>query len=103
MIIAFLEQTSNLKAIFQLIDFKVGATQEDDRIHQVLLQAGFEVVLLFVKKDKVKKSLVPKQLKMLVNHFSQIKYFFLISSKQQEGLEELKLFLSQLMDSNAND
>ncbi|MBT1576773.1 ribosome biogenesis GTP-binding protein YihA/YsxC ['Elaeagnus angustifolia' witches'-broom phytoplasma] len=103
MIISFLEQTSHLKAVFQLIDFKVGATQEDDRIHQALLQAGFEVVLLFVKKDKVKKNLVPKQLKMLVNRFPQIKYFFLISSKQQEGLEELKLFLSQLMDPNAND
>ncbi|WP_374695481.1 hypothetical protein ACEW7V_00130 [Areca yellow leaf disease phytoplasma] len=103
MIISFLERTSHLKAVFQLIDFKVGATQEDDRIHQALLQVGFEVVLLFVKKDKVKKNLVPKQLKMLVNHFPQIKYFFLISSKQQEGLEELKLFLSQLMDPNAND
>ncbi len=102
-IISFLEQTSHLKAVFQLIDFKVGATQEDDRIHQSLLQAGLEVVLLFVKKDKVKKNFVPKQLKMLVNHFSHIKYFFLISSKQQEGMKELKLFLSQLMDPNAND
>ncbi|WP_024563382.1 ribosome biogenesis GTP-binding protein YihA/YsxC [Candidatus Phytoplasma tritici] len=103
MIISFLEQTSHLKFIFQLIDFKVGATKEDDRIHQALLQVGFEVVLLFVKKDKVKKNLVPKQLKILVNHFSQIKYFFLISSKQQEGLEELKLFLNQLMYPNTNN
>jgi GTP-binding protein len=103
MIISFLEQSSYLKAVFQLIDFKVGSTAEDDRIHQALLQAGFDVVLLFVKKDKVKKNLFSKHFKMLINHFSQIKHFFVISSKQQEGLEELKLFLSQLINSNPNN
>ncbi|CCP88207.1 ribosome biogenesis GTP-binding protein YihA/YsxC [Candidatus Phytoplasma solani] len=104
MIVAFLENSNNLKAIFQLIDFKVGATKEDDSIHQSLLEAKFEVILIFVKKNKVKKTLQQAQLKKLMHHFSHIKHFFLVSSIKQEGMQDLKNFLAFLMkkDTDSN-
>ncbi|CAM11478.1 GTP-binding protein [Candidatus Phytoplasma australiense] len=97
MIISFLEQSNRLKAIFQLIDFKIGPTQEDDRIHQALLKAQFEVIIVFVKKDQVKKTTQPNQLKKLINHFTNIKRFFLVSSAKKEGFKDLTDFLLSLV------
>ncbi|MBP5835989.1 ribosome biogenesis GTP-binding protein YihA/YsxC [Candidatus Phytoplasma meliae] len=96
MIISFLENTSHLKAILQLIDFKIGPTLQDDQIHQALLQAGFQVIVIFVKKDQVKKNLQQQRLKILISHFNHIQHFFLISSTKLEGFEELKAFLAHL-------
>ncbi|WP_349402071.1 GTP-binding protein EngB [Candidatus Phytoplasma solani] len=97
MIISFLEKSNQLKAICHLIDFKVGPTKEDDRIHQALLKAKFELILILVKKDQVKKTFQSNQLKKLMHHFSCIKHFFLVSSTKQEGLESLKEFLVSLI------
>ncbi|MBS2126127.1 YihA family ribosome biogenesis GTP-binding protein ['Fragaria x ananassa' phyllody phytoplasma] len=96
MIISFLKNTINLKTILQLIDFKIGPTWQDDQIHQALLQAGFQVIIIFVKKDQIKKNLQQHRLKILINHFNHIQYFFLISSTKLEGFEELKEFLVHL-------
>ncbi|CAP18289.1 ribosome biogenesis GTP-binding protein [Candidatus Phytoplasma mali] len=92
-----LKNNLNYRKILYLIDFKVGPNANDINICGFLIKNGFEIVLVFTKKDKINKTKIQQQLIKIQNNFNNFNIscdnFFLISNKNKEGIVEITNFI----------
>ena len=65
MIERYLHQSDMLKAVFLLIDIRHAPSKNDKMMYDWILHQGYEPVIIATKLDKIKKSQVAKQLKIL--------------------------------------
>ena len=87
----YLHGSSQLKAVFLLIDIRHAPSGNDRMMYQWILEQGFQPVIIATKLDKLKRSQVPKQLKVLKEGLMLIPGTKLIpfSSVTRQGREEI--------------
>ena len=65
MIERYLHGSRQLKAVFLLVDIRHAPSEKDRTMYQWILYQGYEPVIIATKLDKIKRSQVSRQLKIL--------------------------------------
>jgi len=87
----YLHQSKQLKAVFLLIDIRHEPSQNDREMYDWILYQGFEPILILTKLDKIKRSQVQKQVKIIKNalHVKKGSLVIPFSAETKQGREEI--------------
>lgn len=91
MIEKYLHTSKNLKAVFLLVDIRHEPSANDRQMYEWILHNGYEPIIIATKLDKLKRSQVQKQLK-LVKESLQLKKDAVVipySAETKQGREEI--------------
>lgn len=93
----YLHGSSQLKAVFLLIDIRHEPSDNDKMMYQWILDQGYQPVIVATKLDKLKRSQVQKQMKILKEGLSLIPGTKMIpfSSVTKQGRDEIWEFVEQ--------
>lgn len=99
MIENYLHSSKQIKAVFLLIDIRHEPSNNDKNMYQWILHQGFLPILVATKLDKIKRSQVPKHIKMLKEGLECKKgtQVFSFSALSKQGREELHAFLEDFL------
>ncbi|MCD8337672.1 MAG: ribosome biogenesis GTP-binding protein YihA/YsxC [Lachnospiraceae bacterium] len=91
MIERYLHSSSQLKAVFLLIDIRHEPGQNDKTMYEWVCANGYEPVILATKLDKIKRSQIQKQLKLIRESLCLLPGTKMIpfSSQTRQGREEV--------------
>lgn len=100
MIEDYLHQSPTLRAVFLLIDIRHEPSGNDRLMYHWICEQGYEPIIIATKLDKIKRSQVQKQLKVLrqgleVRPGTQMIPF---SAETKQGREEIWALIDQLTD-----
>jgi len=98
MIENFLLNQTHLKAIFLLIDFKVGPTSKDLDTYDFLKSLSKDIIVIATKKDKIAKTRQPKQQKIILEALGYPKSFYAFSSVTKENLDVILKIMFERLD-----
>ena len=98
LISAYVSERGNLKLILHLVDFRHGLLKNDKELQEWIRDCGKNIFVVFTKADKVPKSkwLSTKQGYVRDGLFS-CDVPIITSSEKKEGIEELKIFISDFL------
>lgn len=91
MIERYLRRSKQLKQVFLLIDIRHEPSANDRNMYEWIIYNGYEPIIIATKLDKLKRSQVAKQVKLIREGLGMRKEAMLIpfSSETKQGLEEL--------------
>ncbi len=91
MIERYLQKSKQLKLVFLLIDIRHEPSANDKNMYEWIEYNGFEPIIIATKLDKINRSQVQKQLKMIRTGLGLKKETILIpfSSETKQGKEEV--------------
>ncbi|WP_099470010.1 ribosome biogenesis GTP-binding protein YihA/YsxC [Konateibacter massiliensis] len=91
MIERYLKSSKQLKLIFLLIDIRHEPSQNDKSMYDWIVYNGYEPVIIATKMDKLKRSQVPKHVKMLRTGLDLAKETTVIpfSAETKQGRDEI--------------
>ena len=91
MIEKYLHQSKQLKQVFLLIDIRHDPSNNDKLMYDWIVSNGFRPVIVATKLDKIKRSQIAKQVKLVREGLGLREEDILIpfSSQTKQGLEEL--------------
>lgn len=95
MIEKYLHSSSQLKAVFLLIDIRHAPSANDRMMYQWIVEQGFYPVIIATKLDKIKRSQVQKHVKMLKEGLGLVPGTKVIpfSSMTKQGRDEIWKFI----------
>ena len=87
----YLHSSAQLKAVFLLIDIRHAPSENDRRMYQWIVDQGFHPIIIATKLDKIKRSQVQKQMKVLREGLKLIPGTMIIpfSSQTKQGRDEI--------------
>ncbi len=99
MIERYLKTSKALKAVFLLIDIRHAPGQNDKDMYGWILENGYEPIIIATKLDKIKRSQISKQLKLLKDTLNCGKDTIIIpfSSETKAGREEIYALIDDLL------
>lgn len=91
MIERYLHGSSQLKAVFLLIDIRHEPSANDRMMYKWIVEQGYRPIIIATKLDKIKRSQVQKQLKILRQSLDLVQGTKIIafSSSTKQGREEV--------------
>ena len=91
MVELYLHKSSVLKCVFLLIDIRHEPSENDKTMYEWIIYNGFHPVVIATKMDKLKRSQVEKQVKLLRTGLGMEKEDILIpfSAETKQGREEI--------------
>lgn len=91
MIERYLKNSKALKAVFLLIDIRHAPGQNDKDMYGWILENGYKPIIIATKLDKIKRSQVSKQLKLLKDTLNCEKDTIIVpfSSETKAGRDEI--------------
>ncbi len=98
MIENYLHQSKQLKAVFLLIDIRHAPGTNDKEMYQWIVANGYQPVIIATKLDKIKRSQLQKQLKLIrteLNVLPETK-IFPFSALTKQGREEIWQYIEQV-------
>lgn len=98
MIEKYLHTSRDLKAVFLLIDIRHDPSANDRQMYEWILHNGYEPIIIATKLDKLKRSQVQKQLK-LIREGLQVKkgtQVIAYSAQTKQGREEIWALIDSL-------
>ena len=100
MIERYLQGSKQLKLIFLLIDIRHDPSANDRQMYDWIVHNGFHPVIIATKLDKLKRSQVPKQVKILREGLKLPKETLLIpfSAETKQGKEEVYDLLDRYLE-----
>ncbi|MFI3214050.1 MAG: ribosome biogenesis GTP-binding protein YihA/YsxC [Eubacteriales bacterium] len=103
MIERYLHQSEMLKLVFLLIDIRHDPSANDKAMYEWILSNGYKPVIIATKLDKIKRSQVPKHIKMIKTGLDVVKGTVVLpySSLTKQGREEIYDFLDTYLDPEA--
>ena len=101
MIEDYLHQSKQIRAVFLLIDIRHAPSENDRIMYNWILDRGYQPVIIATKLDKIKRSQVSKQLKLICDTLDVVDDTIVIpySSLSKQGREEIY----ELLDGMAGD
>ena len=95
MIEKYLHTSKNLKAVFLLIDIRHEPSSNDKLMYDWIVSQGFQPILIATKADKIKRSQLQKQLKILRTGLGVGTEVMMIpfSAETKQGREEIWNYL----------
>ncbi len=99
MIERYLHKSKQLKAVFLLIDIRHKPSENDRNMYEWILHNGYEPIIIATKLDKLKRSQVPKQLKIIRESLDLIPGTKIIpfSAQTKQGRDEIWDLAEQLI------
>ena len=98
MIEDYLHQSEEIRCVFLLIDIRHETTQNDKIMYQWILDHGYEPVIIATKLDKIKRSQVQKQMKLIREGLEVVRGTKIIpfSAETKQGREEIWALIDEL-------
>lgn len=99
MIENYLHRSKQLKAVFLLIDIRHEPSANDKLMYRWILDQGYHPVIIATKLDKINRSQVQKQLKMIRTGLETEKgtLIFPFSAQSKQGREEIYDYIDSLL------
>ena len=99
----YLHGSKQLKAVFLLIDIRHEPSENDRRMYEWIVWNGYDPIIIATKLDKIKRSQIQKQLKILrtglnVKPGTRILPF---SALTKQGREEIWAVMEEFLDENS--
>lgn len=100
MIEKYLHTSKNLKAVFLLVDIRHEPSANDKMMYDWIVHNGFEPIIIATKLDKIKRSQVDKQLKLVRTGLGIGKQVTVIpfSAETKEGREKIWDLIEKLCE-----
>ena len=100
MIENYLHKSKQLKAVFLLIDIRHEPSGNDKMMYQWILDQGYHPVIIATKLDKINRSQVQKQLKLIRETLNVEKGTIMIpfSATTKQGREEIYEILDSILE-----
>ena len=98
MIEKYLHTSKNLKAVFLLIDIRHDPSANDVMMYEWILHNGFEPIIIATKADKLKRSQIPKHMKMVKDGLKMRPGGIILpySALTKQGREEIWTLIDEL-------
>ena len=105
MIERYLHKSKMLKCVFLLIDIRHEPSVNDKTMYDWIIHNGFHPVVIATKLDKIKRSQIQKQVKIVRTGLGMEKDDILIpfSAETKQGREEIWALIEQMMAGEAED
>lgn len=105
MIERYLHTSECLKAVFLLVDIRHEPSANDREMYRWILSQGFRPVVIATKADKIKRSQLPKQLKLMRSGLEADADTVLIpfSAQTRQGLDEVWNVMEGLLSEEAEN
>ena len=105
MIERYLHTSGNLKAVFLLIDIRHAPSANDCQMYEWILHNGFRPIIIATKLDKLKRSQVQKNLKILREGLRLDKDVTVIpfSAETKQGREEIWELIDRFTDPDSGE
>ncbi len=99
MIENYLHTSKQLKAVFLLVDIRHEPSANDKQMYEWVLYQGYEPIIIATKLDKINRSQIQKQLKIIRNglNLKSGTPIFPYSAQTKQGREEIWEFIEQLL------
>lgn len=99
MIERYLKGSQQLKAVFLLADIRHQPNANDIQMYEWVRTAGFEPVIIATKADKIKRSQLQKQIRILREgfHLPKETKVFPYSAMTKQGRDEIYAYLDELL------
>lgn len=99
MIERYLQTSRMLRLVFLLIDIRHKPSTNDEMMYQWIVNNGFYPVIIATKLDKVKRSQVQKQIKIIRTGLQTVEGtpIFPFSAQTKQGREEIWEFIDELL------
>lgn len=99
MVERYLRRTQMLKLIFLLVDIRHEPSANDKTMYEWMTHYGFQPVIIATKLDKIKRSQIEKQVKMIRTGLQAGKDTVIIpwSSMTKQGREEIYTLMDQYL------
>ena len=100
MIERYLHTSKDLKAVFLLIDIRHKPSDNDRLMYEWILDQGYEPIIIATKLDKLKRSQVQKQIKVVKDGLNLRKGGIVIpfSAETKQGRDEIWALIDRLCD-----
>ncbi len=100
MIENYLHGSRQLKAVFLLVDIRHEASANDREMYRWIVHQGYEPIIIATKLDKIKRSQVQKQLKLLRESLNPVPGTRIIpfSAQTKQGREEIWEMIDGLLE-----
>ncbi len=100
MIEDYLHQSKQIRAVFLLVDIRHAPSENDRIMYDWILDRGYQPVIIATKLDKIKKSQVAKQLKLICDTLDVVDDTIVIpySSLNKQGREEIYELLDKMAE-----
>lgn len=87
----YLHQSKQIRAVFLLVDIRHAPSENDRIMYDWILDRGYQPVIIATKLDKIKRSQVAKQLKLICDTLDVVDDTIVIpySSLNKQGREEI--------------
>ncbi len=94
----YLKNSGNLKAVFLLVDIRHGGNANDRQMYEWVTSEGFHPVIIGTKLDKIKRSQIQKQVKILRESLGADKDTIIIpfSAETKQGRDEIWDLMDEL-------
>lgn len=98
MIEDYLHQSQEIRAVFLLIDIRHNPTENDRIMYRWILDHGYEPIIVATKLDKIKRSQIQKQIKLVRQGLNVVPGTMIIpfSAQTKQGREEIWEVIDQL-------
>lgn len=99
MVERYLHSSRQLKAVFLLVDIRHAPSADDRQMYQWMVQSGCKTVLIATKLDKINRSQIQKQIKLIRDGLQarQDTVILPFSSLTKQGREEIYSLLDGLL------
>ncbi len=87
----YLHQSKQIRTVFLLVDIRHAPSENDRIMYDWILDRGYQTVIIATKLDKIKRSQVAKQLKLICDTLDVVDDTIVIpySSLNKQGREEI--------------
>lgn len=102
MIEKYLTTSKMLKKVFLLIDIRHEPGANDVMMYDWIINSGFEPVIIATKLDKIKRSQIDKQLKLIRQTLKAPSNIRIVpfSSETKQGRDEMYEIIDQILENN---
>ena len=105
MIEKYLHTSQDLKAVFLLVDIRHAPGANDKMMYQWIVDSGFKPIIIATKLDKIKRSQVQKQLKLIRTTLEVLPDTLMIpfSAQTKQGRETIWDFMDQVIENEQKE
>lgn len=105
MIERYLHDSKQLKAVFLLIDIRHEPSANDIQMYEWILNQGYQPIIIATKADKLKRSQLPKQVKVIKEGLGVLKGTKVIpfSAETKAGRDDIYRLIEEILHESYND
>lgn len=103
MIEDYLHRSKQLKAVFLLIDIRHAPSENDQIMYDWIRRMGYEPIIIATKLDKINRSQIQKQIKLIRTTLDAGKETVIIpfSATTKQGREEIYEIIDRIIEENS--